>query len=95
MVRLVDLQCSFDALDSTKENGQCEHNNCNPESVPLDPVATIYPPLLDRGWARLIELLFQNDQPVMPESEVLDPPLCFSKLTAFDGFGIKDFGVGR
>lgn len=45
MESFIDLQRSFDALHQTKEDSQEQDDHRYPERVPLDPIASIIPPL--------------------------------------------------
>jgi hypothetical protein len=76
-------------LYHAEEDREEDDHNCNPESIPLNAIAAINPPLLDGCGIGLIELLFQNHQSIMPEFEVFNLPLLGSESAAFCGFPVK------
>jgi hypothetical protein len=41
----------------------------------LHTLSVIKPPLLDRPWLRIVEILFQYHKAVVPELEVVDLPV--------------------
>lgn len=62
-------------LHHTKEHGHGKDQHSYPESVPLDAVPAIEPPLGDGRWLGLVKGLLEDDKPVMPDGKVLDPAL--------------------
>jgi hypothetical protein len=54
----------------------------------MDPFPLIIPPLGEGTWLGFVEDLFQNDQSIMPEVEVLDVSIFSSKTAAIESFCI-------
>lgn len=57
----VYLQSAFNALCEAENHSQTKHQYCNPESIPLNLIAFITPPLRQIARFRFIEDLFQYD----------------------------------
>lgn len=83
MKRLVDLQCSFNALHHAKEDGQEQDNNSDPKGIPLDTIPSIPPPLRYCCRSRLVESLLQDNQAVVPEVEFLNLSMVESHRVTF------------
>ncbi len=80
--REINLQRAFDTLNHSEEDGRGENQDGHPEGVPLDRVPAIIPPLPQPARAGLVEGLLQDDQSVVPEGKLLEPPVLSSQASS-------------
>lgn len=86
MIRLPDLPTTFYTLNDPKY--QSTHHQQDSHPIPRDPFSVIPPPLLERSWTAIIEILFQNNKAIMPEMEVVDLSFLQLELAAFHCFWV-------
>lgn len=79
MICLPYLPASFDTLNNPKEQGTNHQEDRHPE--PLNSFPVIKPPLLDGSWTRIIKVLLQDDESVMPKMEVVNLSFLQLQLT--------------
>jgi hypothetical protein len=80
MVSLPHLPTPLHALDDAEEDSANNQDNRHPK--PLDPLAVIKPPLSNRSGLGVVEELFQNNQSVVPELEMVDLSILQLELAA-------------
>lgn len=79
----IHLQGPFHALHKTKEKSHNKHKRSNPERVPLHPIPLAKPSLRKSHGIRFVKGLFQDDESVVPEAEILKPALAGSERATF------------
>src|ERR1700761_7286438 len=62
----IHLKSPFNALYNTKEQSQNQNKNSNPESVPLNSISSVVPPLCDGTRSRFVEYLLQDHKSIIP-----------------------------
>ena len=74
MIRRIHLHDTGNRLNQTKDDGQDENKDSDPERVPLDLLPSIVPPLGETFRLRVIESPLYNRQSLVPVREIrLDP----------------------
>ena len=66
MIRRIHLHDTGDRLNETKDDGQDENKDSDPERVPLDLLPSIVPPLREAFRLRVIERSFDDRQSFVP-----------------------------
>jgi hypothetical protein len=73
MISFKYLPSTLNTLYNSKEHRANNQYYSHPE--PLHTLSVIKPPLLERPWLRIVEILFQYYKAVVPELEVVDLPV--------------------
>ena len=87
MVSYPYLPTTLDTLNDSKENCTKYQQYSNPE--PLHTFPIVKPPLFDRSWTRIIEMLLQDNKSIMPVIEMVDLTPLELELAAFHSTQIK------
>jgi hypothetical protein len=69
MQSCISLDPTFNRLHDTKNDGQNQDKNRNPERIPLYFLSPIEPPLLKGFGLSLVENFLQYNQTIVPELE--------------------------
>ena len=70
MIRRIYLHDTGNGLNQTKDDGQDENKDSDPERVPLDLLPPIVPPLRETFRLRVIENSLYNGQSFVPVREI-------------------------